>query len=592
MSISLGMSPRLIPNVASLYTDVNRIFMEYIDNSIDSAESFYDGATNKYTKPIEIALTIQGDNYKNGKVIISDNCSGITNFTKVVQSLGNSDKRADFTTNGQFGFGIYSFMAACSKLGITSKTEKSDALYIPIEKEQFNADKQEDVSFPSPKIIKNFGYTSGTVICLSGFEKDTWKYIDIEEIKAEIEKHFELLLGRKNLTIKLTCINNSLLSDKREYICTPFDYNQYEGDEYKDDVDGLSYTKRGRVPESVDLKLGKPIHIFIKVTKGKEINKRPVFICKGRRIAEIKDIKSFRSNHKSELWDHPNVTGYIDLSDFLEPTIARDDFKNSNRKRALFGYLIEIEPLILDVVKDVNRTSEERHYQQLEDRLNQALSKLARLDSMNYRTDYLSGNEINLQKGGAGQSIEEGAGLKDRGDHLHEESSVEKIGENEGEGKGVGGNSGNIPGGNEGEYALNKETDNPFEDSEFKGGEKKKSGFNIRIDDREPDIDSATNEPMRSNIYGGEIRIFKQHPDFQKRIDISRRGEPRISQRLITYLAGEITVHYKDKFHTKKGTQPDLQYNKSLFSDLVDFVYQFETMLQDLSGKNLSDLSN
>lgn len=545
MSIPLGLSPRLIPNIASLYTDPNRIFMEYIDNSIDSAESFYDVAKNEYTRPIKIILEIQGDSYRNGKVVISDNCLGITNFTKVVQSIGNSDKKADFTTNGQFGFGVYSFMAACEKLEITSKTEEQSALYIPIEKEQFNADKQEDVSFPDPKEIDKLKYQHGTEICLTGFEKDTWKDIDIQKIKSEIEKHFELLIGRKNLSIKLTCENSLSHSGRSEYICKPFNYKQYEGDEYKDDVDKLIYTKRGRSPEPVTLKLSKPIHIFVKVTKGKEINKRPVFVCKGRRIAEIKDIKGFRSNHKSDLWDHPNVTGYIDLSDFLEPTIARDDFKNSDKKRALFGYLIEIEPLILDVVKDVNKTSEERHYQELEDRLNQVLSKLARIDMMNYRTDYISGNNINLQKGGAGQSIEEGSGSKDTGENHKIKYPGGGIGGNDGEGKGLGGTSGNVPGGNEGEYALNKETDNPFEDSDFKGGEKKKSGFNIRIDDREPDIDLAKNEPMRSNIYGGEIRIFKQHPDFQKRIDVSRRGEPRISQRLITYLAGEITVHYQ-----------------------------------------------
>ncbi len=95
---------------------------------------------------------------------------------------------------------------------------------------------------------------------------------------------------------------------------------------------------------------------------------------------------------------------------------------------------------------------------------------------------------------------------------------------------------------------------------------------------------------MRSNIYGSEIRIFRQHSDFQSRVDVSRRGEPKITQRLITYLAGEITVHYKDKFHTKKGTEPE--YSKSHFGDLVSFIYQFEAMLQNLAGKNLSDLSN
>lgn len=590
MPIPLHISPRLIPSVASLYNDVNRIFMEYIDNSLDSAERFYDKEKSSYSRPIEITVKIDGDNYKDGRVIISDNCFGITNFTKVVKSIGNSDKRADFTTNGQFGYGIYSFMASCSKLEITSKLEKEDALYLPIEKRQFETDRQEDVSFPDPKKVKKFEHESGTIIHISHFDKHSWKQIDIQELKSEVEKHFELLLARKNLIVKLIRIHNALLdNNKEEFICKPFDYNQYEGEVWDDYVKELYYTKQERRPEQVVLKPPKPIYIFIKITKGKEINKRPVFISKGRRISEIKDIKLFRSKHKSELWDHPNVTGYIDLSDYLGPTIARNDFRNNERSRALFNTLYEIEPVILDVIKDVNKNSEERHYQELEDRLNQALSKLARIDSMNYRTDYLSGNDINLQKGGTGQDIDNGFGAKDREEGQGGSNDTE-IGENEGVGKGTGKDSGNIPGGDlGGESALNQEADNPFDDTGFKGGEKKESGFNIRIDEKDPDIDSTTNKPLRSVLVGSEIRIFKNHPDFKERVDILRRGGSKITQRLITYLAGEITVHYKDKFHTKKGTQPE--YSKSHFSDLVGFIYQFEDMLKDLAGKNLSDLN-
>jgi hypothetical protein len=590
MTIPLQISPRIIPNVASLYNDVNRIFMEYIDNSIDSAETFYNDKSRKYSRPLEITLEIHGDNYRDGKVIIYDNCFGITNFTKVVQSIGNSDKRADFTTNGQFGYGIYSFMASCSKLELTSKTENENAKYLPIEKHQFDTDKQEDVSFPNPKTIKFFEFASGTKICLSEFDKHNWKQINISELQNEVEKHFEILLSRKNLTIRLIRINSRLLHDKEEYVCKPFDYDQYEGEIWEDYQSDLTFKDGRRYPEQRKLTTKKPLHVFIKITKGKEINKRPIFICKGRRIGEVKDIKSFKSNHKSELWDHPNVTGYIDLSDFLDPTIARTDFRNNVQSKALFSYLINVEPLILDVIREVNKTSEERHYQQLEDRLNQALSKLARLDAMNYRTDLLSGNDINLLKGGTGQDIENGNGAKDKGNSTIDSISERELGENEGFGKGIGGNSGNIPGGDDdGDFALNKEADNPFEDTGFKGGEKKKAGFNIRIVDTEPPVDSA-DIILRSTLAGSEIRIFKQHPDFQERVDMSRRGETRITQRLITYLAGEITVHYKDKFHTKQKEQPE--YNKTMFTDLVGFVYQFEAMLKDLAGKNLSDLGN
>ena len=33
----------------------------------------------------------------------TDNCSGMTDIAKVVSTIGNSDKRNTFVTNGQFG---------------------------------------------------------------------------------------------------------------------------------------------------------------------------------------------------------------------------------------------------------------------------------------------------------------------------------------------------------------------------------------------------------------------------------------------------------------------------------------------------------
>ncbi|MBU1956551.1 ATP-binding protein, partial [Patescibacteria group bacterium] len=391
MSIPLRISPRIIPSIASLYNDTNRIFMEYIDNSIDSAEDFFDLKTNSYRKNITIVLTIKGEG-----VVVKDNCFGITNFTKVVQEIGNSDKKAQPWTNGQFGYGIYSFMAACEKLEIISKLEEDkNAQVISIERVKFDTDHQEDVSFPDPKLT-DYSHSSGTKVILSGFEKNMWKQINFDEIKNEIEKHFELLLARKNLQIKLIDERSN-----KEYICQPFDYTQYEGELYQDELTDLCYTRGRKYPEEIKLTIAKPIHIFLKVIKGRTINKPPVFIVKGRRIAEIKDIKQFRSKHKGDIWGHPNMTGFIDLSDYLEPTIARNDFKNNDKSKALFNTLEELEPLILEVIRDVNKETEAQHYQVLEDKLNQALSKLARIDAMNFRTEYLSGNDINLQKGGS-----------------------------------------------------------------------------------------------------------------------------------------------------------------------------------------------
>ena len=125
MSITPKISPRIIGSIATLYNEVNRIFMEYIDNSIDSADQYwFDETNNEYKKPIEITISFSGGNAKKRQITISDNCFGITSFTKVVESIGDSDKKAQGFTNGQFGFGIYSYMGACSTLDITSKEIK------------------------------------------------------------------------------------------------------------------------------------------------------------------------------------------------------------------------------------------------------------------------------------------------------------------------------------------------------------------------------------------------------------------------------------------------------------------------------------
>lgn len=593
MSIPLQISPRLIPSIASLYTDANRVFLEYIDNSIDSAQVYYDEREHSYTRPIEITLALLGRSYRDGKVIIYDNCFGITNFPKVVQSIGNSDKKTNAFTNGQFGYGIYSFMAICSALEISSKLEEDLCTrYIPIHREKFDADNQADVSFPSPKpmatlcerkereqlgLVSSSDKVSGTKIVLSKFEKKSWGDIDLDQLKDEIEKHFEFLLRRDNLHIRL--VANGVAHE-----CKPFDYEQYEGDIYEDRLSELTVTRYGSKSNFVPKP---PIHVFIKVTKGQEINKRPIFICKGRRIGEIKDIKSFKSRNKSHLWDHPNVTGYVDVGDFVEPTIARTEFRNTSQSKALFEKLIELEPLILDVVRDVNKASEQRHYRELEDRLNRALSALAKIDSMNFRTDYLAGGDVNLAAGSTGRKAADGFGNDE-----HESgtgSSSQPTGTDEGEGVGAGDDPGSIPGPPDGGASgTNIEPENPFEDSGIKGRERRKSGFNVRIVDTEPVIDATNDEPLRSVLVGNEIRIFKGHSDFEKRVETSRRGGKRLTQRLITYLAGEITVHYKDQFHQKMG-QP--VYDKRMFVDLVGFVYRFESMLADLAGKNLSDLS-
>lgn len=560
--ISINIAPKIILSIASLYNDTNRILMEYIDNAIDNAENCFDRESNSYTKNIKISLTIDKE-----KIIIEDNCFGITDFNKVIQSIGWSDKKDDTWTNGQFGYGIYSFMAACSQLEITSKLEnETKAKNIIIPRDKFDTKNQDDVTFSEPKQV-DYSKKSGTTIVLFQFDKIKYKEINFDIIKQEIERHFELLLGRQNIEIKLiNAVNRSKIE-----ICQAFNYNDYNGETYEDAITTLSFTKGKKQPERIKLFVpNSPIKIFLKIIKNRVLDRAPIFVIKGRRVAEIKSINSFKSKHKSDIWGHPHITGYIDVSNFVEPTIARNEFRNNTHSKALFETLIELEPLILDVISDVNKANEDKKYKVLEDKFNQVLSKLAKQDDLNFRKSY-----IKNEKGGI-ELVED-----EKGEDLFDI------------------NSGIVPpeppepdpDPNPIDAPINKVTkinsDSEFADDVIPGKETKKSGFNIKFVDNEPPINEEDQKPIRSQLIDGTIRIYKQHKDFEDRLDYSQTKEQKISQRLLTYLACEITVHYKDKIAT---LQEQPEYNKKLFEELVSFIYQFEFMIKDLAGQKVSEL--
>ena len=363
MSIQLKISPKIISSVATLYNDTNRIFMEYIDNALDSAETYYIDKENTYTRKITINLSLVGTTSKDASVSIEDNCTGITNIAKVVESVGYSDKSGQFTTNGQFGFGMYSFIAACEELKIFTKYENNDCLYLPIYRKQFEVKSIDEISFPDPTFAKQLK-SSGTKVILSKFDKNMWKNIDIEMIKKEVEKHFELLLGRQNLEIKI--FNNG-----EEYLCKKFNYDIFEGEVLNEKINQLTIKSNRKKEENEVLNISSyPIKIFLKITKGKNIDKLPVFIIKGRRISEIKDMKSFLSKNKSSIWGHPNLTGFIDLGGNLEPTIARNDFKNDSVSKAVFESLIDYESVVQTFLKDESEKTDDKQFKALEDVLN------------------------------------------------------------------------------------------------------------------------------------------------------------------------------------------------------------------------------
>jgi hypothetical protein len=146
-------------------------------------------------------------------------------------------------------------------------------------------------------------------------------------------------------------------------------------------------------------------------------------------------------------------------------------------------------------------------------------------------------------------------------------------------------------------HSRNNGTDVPVieteDDANLKGGESKKSGFNVEFSDREQK--KADGTLLRSNfIDGGAIIIYKSHPDFEERVKRTYQGDLKVTERLVSYLASEIAIQYKDKFFAVRAKQPEVQAilnsRKDSFIDLIDFSYEFEQLLQPFVGKNLLTL--
>lgn len=180
------LSLRLILSIATIYTDVIRVFLEFIDNVLDEAHDFYDLKTNAYTKPINIEVIFRGKTIEDFEVEIRDNCKGILEFEKIVKSIGNSQKRNKPHLNGQFGFGMFSFVAVCSKMIIRSSTNGYESKQIEINREIFEKDNINDTELSIA--VQNASlfriaqrarlFPIGTSITLKNFDKHKYRQIN------------------------------------------------------------------------------------------------------------------------------------------------------------------------------------------------------------------------------------------------------------------------------------------------------------------------------------------------------------------------------------------------------------------------------
>ena len=574
-TIKIQIDPRLAVSAASSYSwNITRVITEYVDNSLDSAEkNYFDKESNSYTKPIIVDITI---NKKSQMISVKDNCWGIEDITRVVCKIWDSNRRDDVNQNGQFWFWMQSFLSLWEKtvLEVVSKIENNSAKYINIPATAFFLGDNAIIDAPTEI---DYDYPSWTWITISKIWKDVLKEFDTNKFKNDISKHFEKILQRWNLTIHIIEWNTV-------YNCEAFDYEQYQWEVYERNI-------------SFPFIVWNPtIKIYLKTTEDVQLNRPPFFIIKWRRINDVSNIKKFMSlsHFKKKIWDNPNITWYIDLWSSVEPILDRTDIKHCISTQTIFKWIIQVEEEINIFLEKINRQTSDKHYNHLSEFLEKTLSKLARIDRMNYRETIdwwkISNDELN-------SIIWSVAWIG--WDYWYWSQDF---------------NNWNINDSDEqrnfwswewdGFWPNESEWDNfpweePQEDWKFKWSEgfwdlwmnnipKKHSWFWIKFVDWEPPIDNTTWKKVRSQIVGWEIRIYKEHEDFIQRLSRSQNWIDQISERLVTYLAWEISVHYKDEYYNKKKQQPE--YNKLLLVNLFDFYYDFESSLKELVGKNLSDI--
>lgn len=549
MSIKVKVSPRIVNNIAKIYQSTSRIFMEYIDNSLDSAEKLFE-ENNHY--PYKILISIEIDPVEKS-VTFKDNCAGMSkeNLLRLVENIGDSNKKNDFTTNGQFGFGIHAYAACAANMQVLTLSSDSNYAYkIEIDRSAYTEDGE--VSDLTKSSRERLNYTSGTIVKLTNFDSNYWKDITVSELRDEIQKHFEQLLSRDNLEVKI-------IYGSEEEVCQSFNYDSFLGIKIEREIKEF-YCRGVKTTEP------KPVKVYLKITDDIIPNKRPIFINKGRRIEEVQSIKSFRnkSKYSTGLWGHQNLTGYIDVAGLISPTLPRDDFVRDSNRQMVYEELSKLEEEIHDALQDINKRAEGAGLNKLEDLLSSTLSKLARQDYLRFRTQFIPGGDISLSEDENSslflQQNKHGSSQgKETLNHLKEEIPVVET----------------------------------QDETELKGKEHRKSGFNVEFSDREQK--KADGTLLRSDyIEGGAIIIYKSHPDFMERVKRTYHGEMKITERLVSYLASEIAIQYKDKFFSVRGKQPEVQailnQRKDSFVNLIDFSYQFESILQPFVGKNLLTL--
>ncbi len=532
--ISIREQHKLLNLLAQGYKSLSKALMEYIDNSFDSADDFYN-ANNLYSRLVSITLMIDRNQHK---ISIKDNCEGmnIDILKGLANSINDSEKRRRGQkrpwVNGQFGLGAHAFRFFAQKLIVITKQTGENQIALLIDRDNPNAQriKLED---------KNLGQ-SGTLVEILDVDKNELKNLNCEELKKEIEIYFEMLL-RRNVEIKI--VDSGIQS-----LCIPFDYDKIQGLSIKKEI--LSW-RRGTATVSVPQ--GKGIDVNLKVCAYK-IDRPPFFSRKGRRINYIARVDSFinKTLHRKKVWENYYLTGFIEIGDNLEPVITRDDFVGgkgySLMRCGIYEEIVKLEDEIHNAIETINKDRSDENLKSLASMLTDFLSEIAKDEEIKLRYENMSSKGV---KGEWTKVVPDNKSI-----------DMYEVGRR---------HNGHD---HEGKKRIIPATPNSENDLFGRKIEGEKEG--IRIEFSTLPVQASD----RRAVYGDSvITIFTAHPDFIDRRGNNELEQTRITPRLANYLSAIISSEYKEVFYNLKKLEPD---RKKVLDEQIEFIFRFEEKLKDL----------
>lgn len=554
----------LLNEIARRYDSTERILMEFIDNALDDAEVVYRANAEAYPYPIRISVTVDP---LHRLVTVTDNCRGMRQETleRIVQNVGESQKKGITWVNGQFGFGVHAFRAAADSIRFRTKHIDDQNIELHLGRDQHRGIRRPWIrTDPFPTATG-----TGTSVTLGPIEDDWFESVTAESIKKEIERHFERLLARPNLLITVCEAGGSIAT------CEPFDYSQLAGEDFQR---GLELELNGRIY---------PVEVRLKVSEIEVPGRAARFFARGRRINEISEIKSFirRSAHRTSIWGHPHLLGYIEVGELVQPVITRDDFRQTKSRTTLYDAILGLEPDLKDSLNRVNEAHRDSTLNRLEELLRDVLDQLSREDRLRLRSEMISGRDRGaLTAGGAAEDSVDAEASRESSDTTGR-GSGDEVRTTRPDRKQSGAQDGKAEGGHD-------VADDPLR---AEGTTRKRSGFDIKFGNFPPD---AGGQLRRSRLVDGIIFINTGHPDFQARMIYSRQGRPKFNDRLGAYLSATVSIHYKDQFYERYGRQPERR--DQMFDEQVEFMCRLEaalrpqlpSLLQELNGDSAQEIAS